>query len=778
METFLAACLITAEDFAALPLQQRAELVAIFRRSQNAEVMLAEKKTDENPLFRRSGSQHEDILQDVQHEDANTEYDPTGIDSDQCIFTVDTRLPLSNAEKYARLVQDAKFQACVETTEVLKFRRNRVTFPSRCLPKNLPTKCLQISDESALWCRRLYYWHEDEKQEKEEDKANETWSVDEVFQKILSLENVRRLSSYIQEDKVNLSASTFLKGFTSILSAIKVICGANLSGASTPELSATVTQVRNYVRDLIIEYQEPAGIASNSAEKQRLLFSMNASLSATEKLKRVYFILITESFWYLHNFGTSISSTSQEIRGLGFVVFATLMARPASRKNIITQLTLSDVEERKENQSLTVVFENHKTRHTTHCLVTIFPAWLTKVLHIYVKKIRPLLARDWLGSPNLLFPDTAFSAFGKFISSLGMVVNASGLRQLFCQSVGELNIDSAFFAQRAELQATAGHMNPRGRTIELHYELTAKPDREKLLQQYMQDTFCVPMQLAVKEILDKCHSDVGTPRKENPRRCREHTVLAWSSESDGETASEYTSEDEASPVELPSPQIRTPSKKRRRTQENNTIHEQKRAKRTVEMTAELKLEIKKTIQDLFRRNYLFADEVLISSLHATFTNFFGTAYTAESSPGQAFMTEAKKYAKGLLKNWVNILPCKFFTSVASAQALTTVGQLKAVVNHADVTRMLNKHPCYAGGILVSDEQLRRLRKDVEQRLMNFRAHMELGEVAGPTPDSKRHWCSLLSWRRSGFLCTRFENIAIDANDATVLLERDYLLPGE
>ena len=79
---------------------------------------------------------------------------------------------------------------------------------------------------------------------------------------------------------------------------------------------------------------------------------------------------------------------------------------------------------------------------------------------------------------------------------------------------------------------------------------------------------------------------------------------------------------------------------------------------------------------------------------------------------------------------------------------------------------------------MSDEQLRRLRKDVEQRLMNFRAHMELGEVAGPTPDSKRHWYSLLSWRRSGFLCTRFENIAIDANDATVLLERDYLLPGE
>jgi hypothetical protein len=358
-----------------------------------------------------------------------------------------------------------------------------------------------------------------------------------------------------------------------------------------------------------------------------------------------------------------------------------------------------------------------------------------------------------------------------------MHVNASGLRQLFCQSVGELTIDSAFFAQRAELQATAGHLNPRGRTIELHYELTAKPDREKLLQQYLQETFCVPMQLAVKEILDKYHSDVGTPRKQNPRTCRDHTALAWSSESDEETASEYTSDDNASPVELPSPQIRTPSKKRRRTQEHN-LQEQKRAKRTVEITAELKLEVKKTLQDLFRKNYLLADEVLVSSLHATFTNFFGTAFNAESSTGQTVLTEAKKYAKGLLKNWVNILPCKHFTSVASAQGITTVGQLKALINHADVTRMLKKHPCYVGDFLLSDDQLIRLRKDVEQRVVNFRAHMVLGEVVGPTPDSRKHWSSLQVWRRSGFACLRFENVDFDSKDSEVCLQRDYLLPGE
>jgi hypothetical protein len=458
------------------------------------------------------------------------------------------------------------------------------------------------------------------------------------------------------------------------------------------------------------------------------------------------------------------------------------MARPASRKNIITQLKLSDLPDQKENYEFSVVFEKHKTGRTSHCLVTIFPPWLAKVLQMYVKHIRPLLSSIWVGPPTLLFPDTAFGAFGKFLSSVGMVINASGIRQLFCQSVGELTVESAYFAQRGDLQTTAGHLTPRGRTIEAHYELTAKPDRERLLQRYIQETFFAPMELVVKEILEMQQPDVRTPRKQYPRSCQKNELLAFSSESEDneeeQEASEYTTDNDDSPAELPIPQFRSPTKKRRRgTQEQNNIQEQKRAKRTVEMTVELKLEVKKTLQESFRLNFFLGDEILLPLLHKTLANFFGEVYDADTRAGQVVMTEARKYAKGWLKNWTNVLPCKYFTSVASAQALTTVGQLKQLMNPADVSRLLKKHPCY-GDIIVTDDQLKRLRKDVEQRVVNFRAHMELGEVAGPTPDSKRHWCSLLSWRRSGFLCTRFENIAIDANDMTVLLERDYLLPGE
>jgi hypothetical protein len=808
METFLAACLLTTEDFAELPLQQRAELVALYRRScstnpitENFAELPLQQRAEPVALYRRSCTKltTEDFAElplqqraeqvALYRRSSTEDFAELPLQQRDELFAVGASVPMNYAEKYIRLVEHCKYQECIETTEVLKFKRNRVAFPMRALPRNLPQKCLQISDESALWLRRLYHWHEDEKQEKDNKQENkqeheetdgqeELWSVQDVFERILSLENVKRLDSYIQREKVNLSASTFLKGYTSILSAIKVICGGNLSGAETPQLLAIVTQVKNYVHDLISEYHAPASLATNSAEKQRLLFSMNASVSATEKLKRVYFVLITESFWFLHNFGGGTTSTSDMLRGMGFAVFATVMARPASRKNIITQLKLSDVPDQKENYEFSVVFEKHKTGRTSHCLVTIFPPWLAKVLQMYVKHIRPLLSSIWVGPPTLLFPDTAFGAFGKFLSSLGMVVNASGIRQLFCQSVGELTVESAYFTQRGDLQTTAGHLTPRGRTIEAHYELTAKPDRERLLQRYIQETFCAPMELVVKEILEMQQPDVRTPRKQYPRSCQKNELLAFSSESEEneeeQEASEYTTDNDDSPAELPIPQFRSPTKKRRRGTQDN-IQEQKRAKRTVEMTAELKLEVKRTLQESFRLNYLLGDEVVVPLLNKTLAGFFGD--DADTPAGQVVMTELRKYAKGLLKNWTNVLPCKYFTTVALAQALTTVGQLKQLMNTADVTRLLKKHPCY-GDIIVADEQLKRLRKDVEQRVANFRAHMELGEVAGPTPDSKRHWSSLLSWRRSGFLCTRFEQIALEEIDGTVLLERDYMLPGE
>ena len=101
-----------------------------------------------------------------------------------------------------------------------------------------------------------------------------------------------------------------------------------------------------------------------------------------------------------------------------------------------------------------------------------------------------------------------------------------------------------------------------------------------------------------------------------------------------------------------------------------------------------------------------------------------------------------------------------------------------LMSPSEVHKQLLSHPCFGDSIVLSDDQLRRLRKDTEQRVMNFRAHLALNEPVSCRPDSLKHFASLQKWRRSGFEFHRFETIAVLPTDSAISLARDYKLPSE
>jgi len=112
----------------------------------------------------------------------------------------------------------------------------------------------------------------------------------------------------------------------------------------------------------------------------------------------------------------------------------------------------------------------------------------------------------------------------------------------------------------------------------------------------------------------------------------------------------------------------------------------------------------------------------------------------------------------------------------------TVKALKELCTKNKVEAAFQKHFCFRAKkgckFDLSDSQLRRFRKDVEQRVFAFYAQQALGETPGKLPDSQGHIGGLKTWRLSDFSFDRFEEIEVVEGDDERILQRDYSLKGD
>ena len=103
--------------------------------------------------------------------------------------------------------------------------------------------------------------------------------------------------------------------------------------------------------------------------------------------------------------------------------------------------------------------------------------------------IRPLLIKKkaWgKGSTKMLFPQEAITYLQTFFTvSSKITMSATQIRSLICDIIGDIPVDDPRWAKhRATLQSTAAH-SPNS-MVQTHYEMGTKPQRERLLQQYLE----------------------------------------------------------------------------------------------------------------------------------------------------------------------------------------------------------------------------------------------------------------------------------------------------
>jgi len=179
-------------------------------------------------------------------------------------------------------------------------------------------------------------------------------------------------------------------------------------------------------------------------------------------------------------------------------------------------------------------------------------------------------------------------------------------------------------------------------------------------------------------------------------------------------------------------------------------------------------DLKESLRSAFNENYLVSDAVVQQVLADSMLQF-------DIQPPIAIVKSYNQQLKTALKNWTNSLPCKRLVSTILEQKLDlNVATIKSTVSRDKLERLLKHHYCFQNRGL-SDAQIQRFRKDVEQRLMNYQAHLAIGESPGPAPDRMGEWNGLVAFRRCPhFNFTRFEDMEIQPIDYTTACRKDYI----
>ena len=389
------------------------------------------------------------------------------------------------------------------------FERNKATYPIREI--NLPDSDLEkLKAEYITWLTRVYahvpediIWNNPEK----------PMTIFYLMQTVFSLENLKRFDDMLHKidaEGTGLAAQTIYRGYTYLISCIQTLTGkkGSLVGREISDLSF---QAIDRLTDFRNKWTKANTISINHSESKRITRVSEETMTSEKMLKQMYFLLCAERYWLLGEYGKTRSSNIPVLNlryAVGFCFFATILARPVSRKEVYTTLfKVAMISDHKlvPESPFSLDFAEHKTADSYGVLHCLYPAWFATILHLYMTKLRPALIRNGIwgkGSQQNVFPQHVVSMMDTFLQvSCSGQLNPSVIRNKICQAFDEIKEDSKFFPVRDLLQFTAAHNTDKSKVIVRHYTLNFKGDQERRLQAYIDETFYQPALSAIKLIL-------------------------------------------------------------------------------------------------------------------------------------------------------------------------------------------------------------------------------------------------------------------------------------
>jgi hypothetical protein len=199
---------------------------------------------------------------------------------------------------------------------------------------------------------------------------------------------------------------------------------------------------------------------------------------------------------------------------------------------------------------------------------------------------------------------------------------------------------------------------------------------------------------------------------------------------------------------------------------------------------EIETVMKTLLQAAYRNSYLIRGETIESVIREACTQVYPLTYNNskdfDTDEFRNLRQLALTRARLLVKNWTNTSPVKAFAAqMIEKKVPRNVKSLKQICSKKEVELAFQRHFCFRTKkgykFDLSDDQLRRVRKDVEQRVLAHDGQTALAEVPGKKPDKHGHIGGLKAWRLTNFTFDRFEDIDILDSDENIPLGRDYRL---
>jgi len=425
----------------------------------------------------------------------------------------DNKAP-DNLELYDKVTSTLYFQTLSNTIKERKNTRNRITFPSRDLEA---TWLSDLSREQTTWLKRVYHHSQlpvedhtsddDEYTESEGDVKDEKgreskgMSLDTLFTHVLDPATLDRYFTFMRASfnsgERRLLASTYRRSYHQLTTGVRTLGGGRNLSRLSPPLRIKARTTLDKLSDLAATWNSLSAISNNETEESRLRYNQGAP-DKKEIMKKLYYLLQVERLWYNYTF--SDNKASKDIDDLkyavGFAMFTFILARPVTRASVWRAVTLEQVKSVLEAGSdMTLYLTQHKTAKSFKTLVMYFPVWACNILSTYLRVIRPMLIkkRAWgKGSTKSFFPQEAITYLSTFLQvSSKISMSQNQIRSIICDIIGDIEVDDTRWGRhRATLQSTAAH-SPSS-MIQTHYELSTKPQRERILQQYLETEFHIP----------------------------------------------------------------------------------------------------------------------------------------------------------------------------------------------------------------------------------------------------------------------------------------------
>ena len=489
---FLTLAGVSASEYAALPAIQRVEIMAHFRASPTSRGAVP---SPARPSPRTSRG--------LPSASAWTHGDEEACEAKQL---AKPSLPVrDDGESYEFLTEQTFIQELHKVVAGPRLSRLRFDFPKRELQSKFAER---LSSEQKMWVCRVYF-HADEKKQ----PAGSSMTVDELFEMVLVPKVLRAYDEFCHaahscsNAASTVTAQTYRKGLYCLSAVVTTLGGANLTAlaeATRPKASEALATLA----DLARTWRDAASLDLNAAETKHLMHNQ-ASASPKDILMRLYLLFLVERFWFQSNFGgrlhVSMSKATLE-RGVGFAFLALLLSRPVTRPEAINSLKTSHFENKLASGAPTTLYvQEHKTARSFKTLVMDLPGWGSSILSVYARKLRPALLRAGWGkaSRDSFFPQEASQFMKQLLKehSIG-TMTCSAVRRLVCQHIGTITPEDPLWGcHRVDLQSTAAHIAVRGTVLEAHYEQSAKPAREALLQRFLRHEFFVPAEDCLEAML-------------------------------------------------------------------------------------------------------------------------------------------------------------------------------------------------------------------------------------------------------------------------------------